>query len=92
MNQIPQTRDMIPLPDFFSFKVIVKGEGLNENEFLALAQQELARPLGSPELSIRPSRKGNYRAYSLKLFIEAYEEIETLYLAFRNLPDVLMVL
>ncbi len=91
MTATPTARELIELPGSFTFKVIMKRK-ISDQWFLEHTETHLGRPLAEPELRGRPSSKGNYHAYTLTIHIEVYEEIETLYLSYQNLEEVVMVL
>ena len=91
MNTTPTARDMIELPDNYLFKIIFRGPTGNQ-VILDVVNNHLGRPIGKHTLTSRPSGKGNYISFSLTLWIEKYEEIEALYLAFQALDDVVMVM
>lgn len=92
MNQRTDPRDLIDLPGSFTFKVIVRPDVLDGEDLLAMIDTTLDREVKQPEITSTPSRKGNYRSYSLAVHIEVYEEIEALYATFRAHEAVVFTL
>ena len=88
----PDPRELVELPDFYHFKVIVKPELMDEAGFLKVMDDTLDRDPGKVKLQSRPSKKGNYLSYTLRVFIQQFEEIEAIYEAYRKQPAVVMVL
>jgi len=92
MNQKPDARDLIELPAFFLFKIIVKDPELTSARLMEMARARLNRELDGARTQTAPSRKGNYQSHSLTIYIEVYEEIEALYQMYSDLEGVVMTL
>ncbi len=92
MNEQPTARDMIELPNFFLFKIIVKDLELTGDRLMEMVRETLNRSLDSATFQTSPSRKGNYQSHSLKIHIQVYEEIEALYSMYGSLNGVVMTL
>jgi len=92
MNEKTSVRDLAQLPGPFAFKIIVKPDLVKHTHILALAESHLARDLSEHRLTSRASAQSNYRAYTLEVYILVFDEIETLYQAYRELEGVVMVL
>ena len=91
-TNIPTAKDFIELPGSFTFKVFVRPNQIDGDQLLKIAQQHLGRSLQTVEVTKNTSKGGKYEAYSLRLHMETYEEIETLYGAFKKQPGVVMTL
>lgn len=88
----PTAKDMIELPGPFTFKVFVKPGMVSGGQLQTLASDKLGRFIQCEAKGTNHSRTGKYTAHTLVIHIEAYEEIETLYLAFKSLDGVVMTL
>jgi len=91
-NQRPTFRELVDLPARYLFKIISHPEKVDETRIFQTVSHALMRDLGEPELKARPSRNGKYRAYSLHIHLETFEELEGLYKAFHAMDGVIMVL
>ncbi len=79
----PTFRDMVELPGLFSFKVIVKPDGIDQQGLTAAMTEAAGRALVFDAVTARPSKNGKYLAYTLAVHIEVFEEIERMYAWFK---------
>ncbi len=92
MSQTSNLRDLVELPGSYIYKIIVKPSKVNGDRLLALTENELGRQVARAGLRLTPSAKGNYHSYTLTLFLETFEELESLYQVYRELDGVVMVI
>lgn len=92
MSQTPRLRDLVELPGSFIFKIIVKPSRVDGDHILSLTKSRLGRDLCEPKLTLRPSSKGGYHSYTLTIFLERIEELESLYQAYSEREGVVMVI
>ena len=91
-TDLPTARDMIELPGRYTFKVFVKPEMVSAEQLHQLVESALGRPILGGPTGANDSRTGKYTAHTLEIYMETYEEIEALYLAFKTLDGVVMTL
>ena len=89
MVDVNRFRELVELPAIYTYKVI--GE-LEATQVMDVVNQTLTRDTRNPELTTRPSKKGNFQAHTLKIFLLDHEELAALYQAFQKLPGARMVL
>ncbi|MES0371793.1 MAG: DUF493 domain-containing protein [Mariprofundaceae bacterium] len=82
-------------PLTFPCEFPVKVMGLNsdsfENEIFMIANQHVPN-LGEAAINSKPSRTAKYLSVTVTITAQSREQLDTLYQAFNNHPDVKMVL
>lgn len=92
MNEPKTARDLIELPGPFRFKVIVKPDLADQQVLSTLTEEVLGRAPQNLKITSNDSKGGKYRAYTLAMHIEVYEEIEALFKAYNDHPASVWVM
>ncbi len=87
--------DLLEYPCEFQFKAMVKVAGLEEGQSAVSAMEILIKSQNLGELlsiTSAVSRTGRYESVSLTLYLEARDQLEAIYAALANDPNVVMTL
>lgn len=87
-----QLEELVDLPDYFIFKIIVDRSDLDLDHFINLAAKALGRAPDVTKKHTRASRGGKYQAHTLHIYVNNMDEIEAVYSAYRGERGVTMVL
>ncbi len=81
--------ELLDFPCLFSFKVIGTASATLQEKIVAVTQQHVP---GDYSPRSRKSSKGNYDSISINVKVQDKDQIESLYVAFGNIPGVIRVL